>query len=1095
MTHDPAGSWPPIEHLEIQQMLQRVQDLPVAELAPILHADQRVRWQVGDRVGVEIYLRYLPRRRDDPAFVLDLLFREAALREEQGNAPELDELLQRFPQYAVQIRQEYGRQQTVQLAAEHGHRMATVEPHTTDIDFDPGRTAAYGPAVAVPVRVDVPGYEILSELGRGGMGVVYKARHIALNRLVALKMILSGIHASPEDQARFRNEAEAVAQVQHPNLVQIYEVGEHEGRPYFALEYVDGGPLDRWIKETHPDPRAAARMTEILARAVHAVHQHGMVHRDLKPGNILLTTGGMPKITDFGLAKRLDSKHGQTMTGDIVGTPAYMAPEQASGHVKAIGPATDVYALGCILYEMLTGRPPFQADSGLDLVLMVTRDEPQMPSRIRKHIPRDLETIALKCLEKQPTRRYASADELAEDLRRFQAGEPIKARPVGPFVRLVKWARRHPAWASLLAVSAVALMVLAAVGAAYHMKLQQALDDATQKGEESRQRLVRLNVAAGSDMLDEGDWFGSLVYFTEALRLEQGEPAREAMHRLRIGSILRLCPSVKQTWFHDRAVLQVNFSPDGKRVVTAGEDGAAHIWDVKTGQKVGKALSHQKAVVHAEFSKDGKTVLTASSDGTARVWDTVTGEPRSPPLDHGAPLYYAAFNHDGKRVATCGEDPTAIIWDVATGQAQPGRPRHLGWINAVAFSPDGKWLATASKDRNARLWQTDTGAEGLGFVHGGEVLWVDFQAQGKLLVTTSADGTAQLWDWHTGDPVGPKLVHKLAVVHASFSADGKLLATSSDDRSARVWDTATGEALTPQLRHTSGVNMAVFDPNGEWLATAGDDNTVRLWNVATTAAFLPVIHFNGSAPAVRFSPDGKLVLGASLSGVVLLWEPQQELMRMLAPVDQSVDSLVKTKPASQTRVLGRDGTLELRVNEDNSAGLYEVSTGKARIPPLRHGSKVLHVGFGPNETRIVTASDDNTARLWDAATGQLLTPPLRHRGTVTYAAFSPDGRLVVTASQDDTARVWDAATGEPVTPFLEHRTFVSHAEILPDGLTVVTTDGEGRKLTWKLARDDRTVDTIARQVQRLAGSYLDPTRGYLPLNIDRWRELERGRAE
>jgi WD40 repeat protein len=1082
--HDPP-SWPPIEHLEIRQMLERVRDRPTAELAPLLHADQRLRWQFGDRVGVEAYLQYLPQLRDDAGFVLDLLFREATLREEQGNAPELEELVQRFPQYGPQISEQFAQLRALPTAT----KTETADPDSTKLFVDPEKTAAFDRIAAAPVLANVPGYEILGELGRGGMGVVYKARHLALNRLVALKMILSGSHAGTDDLARFRNEAEAVARVQHPNLVQIYEVGEHEGRPYFALEYVDGGSLDKWMHESHPDARAAARMVEILARAVHAVHQHGLVHRDLKPGNILLTTSGVPKITDFGLAKRLDSKQGKTVTGDILGTPTYMAPEQAGGRVKEIGPVTDVYALGTILYEMLAGRPPFQAASGLDLVLMVTRDEPQLPSRIRRHIPRDLETICLKCLEKQPGKRYGSAEEFADDLHRFQVGEPIKARPVGPVLRTLKWARRHPAWASVLGLAAVALVAFLIVGMLYNLRLEQALQDAQTKGEESRQRLVRLSVARGSQLLDEGDWFGALVFFAEALRLEQGDPAREAMHRLRLGSVLRLCPELKQMWFHDRAVLQADFSPDGTRVVTASEDHTARLWDVATGQPVGAVLEHKGPVVHAEFSKDGRWVLTASRDGTARVWSAASGQPRTPPLDHGAPLLHAAFSPDGTRVATCGEDVSAILWNAATGVAQPRRASHLGWIKAVAFSPDSRWLATASNDHYARLWRADTGAEGFGFAHAKEVLWVGFQPSGKMLVTTSADGTAQLWDWTTGDSIGPKLAHRAPVVHASFNNDGKLLATASSDRAARVWSTSTGGAVSPPLKHSGGLNTAVFGPISKLLLTTGDDNTLRLWSLSTFEELLPTVHYHGSIPAGRFSADGQRILSASLTGVVRLLAAREDFQRLLSVLDTPAESLHRARPASQTRVLSADGLRELKANDDTSAGFYDSQTNKPLLPPLKHGSKVLHVGFSPDEKRLLTASDDNTARLWDAQTGELLTPPLHHRGTVTFAAFSPDGTLVVTASQDETARVWDASTGEPITPPLMHPTAVNQAEIRADGMTVVTIDMDSRKLTWKLERDSRDVDAIVRHVQTLAGSYLDPTRGYLPLAIGRWREL------
>jgi serine/threonine protein kinase len=323
----------------------------------------------------------------------------------------------------------------------------------------------------------MPGYEILDELGRGGMGVVYQARQIALKRIVALKMILAGAHAGTQELARFRTEAEAVAQLQHPNIVQIYEVGEQNGLPYFSLEFVAGGSLAQKLQGTPQPARAAAAFVEKLARAVHAAHEHGIIHRDLKPANVLLQiveTGprsavcdlqtAIPKITDFGLAKRLDAGEGPTQSGSLLGTPSYMAPEQATGQTHAVGVPADVYALGAILYELLTGRPPFKAATPLETVLQVRAAEPVPPTRLQPRLPYDVETICLKCLRKEPSRRYGSARELADDLQRFLDGVAITARPVSWWERTVKWARRRPAVAALVAVSVLAVVSLLAGG-------------------------------------------------------------------------------------------------------------------------------------------------------------------------------------------------------------------------------------------------------------------------------------------------------------------------------------------------------------------------------------------------------------------------------------------------------------------------------------------------------------------------------------------------------------------------------------------------------------------------------------------------------
>jgi serine/threonine-protein kinase len=323
----------------------------------------------------------------------------------------------------------------------------------------------------------VPGYEILGELGRGAMGVVYQARQTKLNRLVALKMVLAGGHASEGDLTRFATEAEAIARLQHPNIVQVYEVGAHEGRPYFSLEFCAGGSLDRKLGGTPLPPLEAARLVETLARAMHAAHRAHVIHRDLKPANVLLLADGTPKITDFGLAKKLDEV-GQTQSGAVMGTPSYMAPEQAGGK-KEIGPAADVYALGAILYECLTGRPPFKAATPLDTILQVLSDEPVPPSQLQSKTPRDLETICLKCLHKEAGKRYATAEALADDLGRFQRGEPIAARPVGWLERGWRWCRRNPALAGALATVLLVFVTGATVSTVLAVLADHRAEDAT----------------------------------------------------------------------------------------------------------------------------------------------------------------------------------------------------------------------------------------------------------------------------------------------------------------------------------------------------------------------------------------------------------------------------------------------------------------------------------------------------------------------------------------------------------------------------------------------------------------------------------------
>ena len=318
----------------------------------------------------------------------------------------------------------------------------------------------------------IPGYDVGELLGRGGMGIVYKARHRRLNRFVALKMLIAGAFAGPHERTRFQREAEVVASLRHPNVVQVYDVGDHEGWPYFTMELLDGGTLAQALSGTPQSSRHAAALLTTLAEAMQAAHQGGIVHRDLKPANILLTAESTPKIADFGVARHFDDDAALTLSGARIGTPSYMAPEQVIGKASAIGPAADIYALGALLYEMLTGRPPFRAETATETERQVIGDEPVPPGRLNPKVPRDLETICLKCLHKDPQRRYLTAKALAADLKRFQRNEPITARRAGPIERATKWVRRHPTTAAMMAASLFLVMLL--LGGSLWFAVQQA---------------------------------------------------------------------------------------------------------------------------------------------------------------------------------------------------------------------------------------------------------------------------------------------------------------------------------------------------------------------------------------------------------------------------------------------------------------------------------------------------------------------------------------------------------------------------------------------------------------------------------------------
>jgi WD40 repeat protein/tRNA A-37 threonylcarbamoyl transferase component Bud32 len=954
-------------------------------------------------------------------------------------------------------------------------------------------------------------YDILGEVGRGGMGVVYKARHRGLRRLAAVKMVLQGTFASARQLLRFQLEAELAARVQHPSIVQVHEIGSHEGQPFLAMEWVEGGSLADRV-DGHPWPAAeAARLIETLAYAIHAAHSQGVIHRDLKPANVLLQSAAeksqisdlksaIPKITDFGLARPLQGDEGLTKTGTLLGTPGYMAPEQASGTNALVGPATDVFALGVMLYELLTGQLPFQGKSDLEVLRAVTSAEPVRPRRLQPGVPRDLEAVVLKCLEKEPGRRYPLALELAEDLRCFLDHKPVKARGTSVTRRLGRWARRNRGVAALLAALFTVLVVgLALVIWQWDEAVWQRRRAEAKTQDEARARVQAERYAAGlllergQGLCRQGEYAGGLLWLARGLELvpdEDGE-LRDSLHTLLGAWSTRLCPcrlvldhpggvkaadlsadgrfvatacgDVAQVWEaetgrpvgpplrHAGRVRAVALGPDGRLLLTGGDDNVARLWETATGRPVGGPLAHGGAVEHVAFSPDGAVALTAAKDGTARLWDTATGAALGPPMAHTDAVLAVAFSPDGRLAATGSNDATARLWDVPSGRPHGDPLRHEGAVLGLAFSPDGRQLLAGSQDKTARLWDVGTGHALHVFRHARGVPGVAFRPDGQAVATGSEDFTAREWDVRTGQPLGPPLRHDDKVGHVAYGPDGRLLLTAMWKDRVFLWEAGSERPAFAPLRQHGDLSSIVLGRDGGTVLTAGADHTARLWRVP--GPLLPVSFPRQPGPVLvtAFGPDGTALLAA---GGKQAWLFKADTGAVIAgPLDHDAAVLAgAVSPDGRTLLTGDHG---------GSAWLWDAATGRRLAGPFRHADPVWAVAFRPDGQAFATGSGHSVhvaghmlgvgeARVWDVATGEVIQSAPRHARDVIAVAFTPDGRTLVTAGKDKTARFWDAATGAAVGGVIRHDGWVNALALGPDGRAVLTGSDDTTARLWSV---------------------------------------------